>query len=227
MFLVPLALLIGACVGLLAGGAVNQVVKARIAYPVVLLLAVLLSALVGSGIDLPAPGLVLIVALFGVGAACMLNLHIPGTGIVLIGLGLNVLVVVLNGHVPVDASAVVGAGVVDGDQLHLVNLGTGREFQTSDTLFPVLGAVVPLRPIGEVFSFGDLIVMAGLANVGFRLVRPVGYENLRRSQPPRGSRERQRVIDLTDSSVVSPPQIPPARVVTISGEADHPPQASP
>ncbi|MDP9420241.1 MAG: hypothetical protein M3P53_08865, partial [Actinomycetota bacterium] len=47
--------------------------------------------------------------------------------------------------------------------------------------------ILPVALLDEVVSFGDLIVAAGLANVTFRLLRP-----LRPSPPPRARRRAPR-----------------------------------
>ena len=47
----------------------------------------------------------------------------------------------------------------------------------------MLGDVLPVRPVHEVVSFGDLILALGLADVVFRLLRPVA-EPRRRDRVP-------------------------------------------
>lgn len=226
MFLVPLALAIGVTIGLLSGGTVDQVRGLRVRFWPVVVLSVVLSALIGGewGSELPWAAGFLAASLLSVGAACMLNLHLTGSGIVLLGVALNLVALMLNGHIAVDPDAVIGAGIVSADDLVFVELGAGRAYQDADTILPILGAVVPVRVVGEVLSFGDLIVIAGLANVGFRIPRPPGLGRVRvRVDTKRAAaRPTPQVIDLTDHNDLS--QIPPRPVTTITGEADHPPR---
>ncbi|GEM_PF-7041917 len=219
MFIVPLALIAGAALGILAGGSVSHVRAVRIAHWPAGVAAIALTAVVGSGLDLPRGAVWLALSLFAIGAMCMLNLHLTGAGVVLFGVALNLLPLVLNGHIAVDPDAIVSAGIVGPEALALVDLGAGRELQSADTLVPVLGAVVPIGLVDEVMTFGDLVVMAGLLNVGFRLLRPPGYKVERRSLLEDPARH---YIDLAASGDETPVQIPERPVSTISGEAEHP-----
>lgn len=93
------------------------------------------------------------------------NRHLPGSGLVALGLLGNALVVGLNGAMPVSPTAAARAGLtaqslaLDGDPRH--------ETASAATRLPLLGDVVPvplpLRP--EVVSPGDVLVAAGLAQL--------------------------------------------------------------
>jgi hypothetical protein len=74
---------------------------------------------------------------------------------------------------PVTAEAVVKAGIVDYASIDLVRLGATRAFETGGETLLFLGAIVPIRWLNEVFSFGDLVIACGLANLGFRLFFPL------------------------------------------------------
>ncbi len=219
MFIVPLALVAGAALGILTGGSVTHAKAVRVAYWQVGIGAIALAGLVGSGLDLPRGAVWLAASLFAVGAMCMLNLHLTGAGVVLFGVALSLLPLVLNGHIAVDPDAIVAAGVVSAEDIALVDLGAGRELQGANTLVPVLGAVIPVDVVDEVMTFGDLVVMAGLLNLGFRIFRPPGYKVERRSLLEDPARH---YIDLASAGTAPPTEIPQRPIATISGEADHP-----
>tara|TARA_B100000700_G_scaffold329830_1_gene453095 strand:+ start:471 stop:893 length:423 start_codon:yes stop_codon:yes gene_type:complete len=65
------------------------------------------------------------------------------------------------------------AGIADSGSIDLVQLGAVRAFETGEETLVFLGAVVPVRWLSEVFSFGDLIIACGLANLGFRVFFPL------------------------------------------------------
>ncbi len=116
------------------------------------------------------------------------NLRLVGMAVVAFGLSLNAVVILTNGGMPVDPGAVVAAGVARPEGLASLDLGNVRQWQDGDDRLAALGDVVPVAPLDEVVSFGDLILAAGLANVSFRLLRPV--DGSRRD--PSGRRGRSR-----------------------------------
>ena len=69
--------------------------------------------------------------------------------------------------------AVVKAGIADSASIDLVQLGATRAFENGGETLVFLGAIIPIQWLNEVFSFGDLIVACGLANLGFRLFFPL------------------------------------------------------
>jgi len=100
------------------------------------------------------------------------NLRLVGMSVVLVGLGLNIAVTFPNGGMPVRAEAVVQAGLVGPDEVAAVDFGSKRHLERDDDVLAVLGDIIPMAPVREVVSFGDLILAAGVANVIFRLLRP-------------------------------------------------------
>lgn len=120
---------------------------------------------------------------------CGLNLRLVGMGVVAVGLALNALVMTLNGAMPVRTTALVRAGVADdaGDARGL-DLGARRRLERPDDRAAVLGDVLPVAPLRQVLSFGDLVVAAGTTDVVVHLMR-------RRRSRPAGDRQgggRQR-----------------------------------
>lgn len=99
------------------------------------------------------------------------NLRIVGMWLVLLGLGLNALVITVNGGMPVKRAAVVAAGLAAKDEVLIID-STKRHLATPDTRLLALGDIVPVRPLGQVLSFGDLMMSVGVADVVVHLLRP-------------------------------------------------------
>lgn len=98
----------------------------------------------------------------------VVNVRIGGMVLVVAGLGLNLLVTVLNWGMPVSTSALVSAGIVTEAQVDSVVLNGGR---TADgSILGFLGDVIPL-PWGQVISIGDVLILVGLALVVASILR--------------------------------------------------------
>jgi hypothetical protein len=121
--------------------------------------------LVGVGLHVVAPnGVVLVAALVCLLAWCLANLQLVGMAVVAVGLALNVAVIAANGAMPVRPAALARAHVdadVDGP----------RRLQEPGDRLTVLGDALPVRPLRQVLSFGDLIVAIGTADVVVHLMR--------------------------------------------------------
>ena len=173
MRLAVLALLAGLVVAVAAGGRPGNIPAERLRWPALTLLAVALywaPSLLGAS---PSAAVVLILFSYAsLLAFALANLRLTGMAVVALGLGLNALVIVANDGMPVDPRAVVSTGLASPGELEAIELGAGRQWQEPDDRLAVLGDVVPVAVLDEVVSFGDLVLAAGLANVGFRLLRP-------------------------------------------------------
>jgi hypothetical protein len=99
------------------------------------------------------------------------NLRHVGMGVALVGLSLNTLVILVNGGMPVRPGAVAAVGL-DPAQLDAADLGAKRHLEGPDDQLAFLGDVLPLRPLREVVSVGDVVLAGGVAIVLFRLLRP-------------------------------------------------------
>jgi Family of unknown function (DUF5317) len=109
-------------------------------------------------------------------AVAVANRHITGVAVVGVGLLCNLAAVAVNGGMPVRPSALVAAGVVaDGEP---ISVEEPRHLETADDPLPVLGDVLPVPLTNEVLSFGDLIVIVGVADavreLSRRRARPAG-----------------------------------------------------
>lgn len=175
MRLAVLAVLAGLVVAIAAGGRPGNIPAEGLRWPTLTVLAVALywtPSLLGAT---PSAAVVLIVSSYAALLAFALaNLRLTGMAVVALGLGLNALVIVANDGMPVDPRAVVSTGLARPGELAAIELGAGRQWQEPDDRLAVLGDIVPVAVLDEVVSFGDLVLAAGLANVGFRLLRPAG-----------------------------------------------------
>ncbi|MXX41446.1 MAG: hypothetical protein F4Z53_00120 [Acidimicrobiales bacterium] len=177
----------------------------------VLALGAVLSLAVGLDTNMLAGRYALGISLALLLAGCLLNRHITGASVAAIGFAANLGVLLLNGYVPVNEGAVVAAGIIDHDGLHRVVLGAARRWSDDATMAAWLGAAIPLAPLRDVITLGDLLTAGGLANVGFRLMWP-GAWNLQRLTAV----SQSNVDDFDDASVVLRPA---AQFTTL----EHPP----
>lgn len=208
MFFIALVTIIGFGVGfavaLVTGSTPPEIFSRlralRVNHWPVLALGAVLSLAVGLDTNMLAGRYALGISLALLLAGCLLNRHITGASVAAIGLAANLGVLLVNGYVPVSEGAVVAAGIIDFDGLDRVLLGAARRWSDDATITAWLGAAIPLAPLKDVITLGDLLTAVGLANVGFRLMWP-------------GARDLQRLAavsqrdfdDYDDASVVLRP----------------------
>lgn len=101
-------------------------------------------------------------SLWGLATVALANLTLPGAWLVAAGIGLNALVVTANGGaMPVSRGAAAVVGRVEPfDALH--------EDLNPGTLLPMLGDVIPIPLIGNVYSVGDAVLALGVFFLTFR-----------------------------------------------------------
>lgn len=97
-------------------------------------------------------------------AFVLVNAHLTGIVVIGVGLLLNLVSVVVNNGMPVRGEALVRAGVVSADELATTELTGARHLESKADRLPVLGDVLPVAAVRSVISFGDLIVMFGVAD---------------------------------------------------------------
>jgi hypothetical protein len=108
------------------------------------------------------------------------NRYLPGMVLVLLGFGLNALVIIANGGMPVSPDALVAVGgspTVDPGKHQLLTDGSSLAF---------LADVIPVRVLSTVVSIGDIILAAGVG------ILVVGL--MRRFPPSPGRRLRPRPV---------------------------------
>ena len=183
----------------------------------VLVLGAVLSLAVALDTNMLAGRFALGVSLALLLASCLLNRHITGALIAGIGISANLAVLLLNGYLPIRESAVVAAGIIDFDGLDRVLLGTARRWADDTTIAAWLGGAIPLAPLRDVITLGDLVTAAGLANVGFRLMWPAARATQRLEAVPRGGYD-----DFGEEAVVLRPVAQPTTLENPSLPDDAP-----
>ncbi len=113
------------------------------------------------------------------------NASLVGMWLVALGVALNLLVIGVNGGMPVRPSALVAAGITRPGEVQALDLGAKRHLERPSDRLTFMADVFPVSPLGEVLSFGDIALNVGLANVIVNLMRPVRSRHA--SRAPRTS----------------------------------------
>lgn len=179
---VVVAVLAGLAFGIARGGRLANLSRIRVHAPLLAVVAI------GSGMALdhwqvPLPRLI---ALAGMAAGLGLawrNIHLVGMMVLGIGITVNLLPVVLNGTVPVRRDALAEAQMIQSSELPRATLTGSREFADESTLLADLGDTIPLRATNQVMSYGDLILLVGLADVIANGMRRKRRRHHRTAQP--------------------------------------------
>jgi hypothetical protein len=201
------ALVVGVLSGFVTGGRVSNVHRRSLQLVWLLALSVLLQAaaeLVDLGDEL---GLAMVlVSYVGLAGFAIANSRLVGMPVVLVGLLCNLAVITANGGMPVEHDAILASRAVTADDLDTVDFGAKRHLATDGDTIRVLDDRIPVRPSREVLSFGDLILAFGIADVIFRLLKPV---ELRRRDDAdddddehvveTGTNRMSRALDLVDA----------------------------
>ena len=169
-----LAIVVGVVLGLVTGGRPSRVAAVNLNWWPALAAGVTLQwapELIGLS---ERASFVLVVASYTcLMAFAIANIRMVGMAVVLVGLTLNVIVISVNGGMPVRASAIRAAGLEESNRdLSTLDFGSKRHLEEPDDRLTFLGDVVPVRAVGEVLSFGDLILCFGVADLVFRLLKP-------------------------------------------------------
>jgi hypothetical protein len=169
---IAVAIVAGVLIGLLRGGRVANLGEAAFRlWPLLVLGIVVQGAAAFTGDAGMGVGLILLSYVLLL-AFCVLNLRHAGMGVVFVGIALNLVVMGLNGGMPVRREAIVAAGITDSAaEVDDLDFGTKRHLESSRDRLTVLGDIVPVPVAGEVLSFGDLAMSVGVAAVLVNLLR--------------------------------------------------------
>ena len=159
-----LAVLLGAYVGLARNGRLVNVAHTPVRAKALLVLGVAVPAFADRFTRDVAVPLVIggLIALF---AFAMVNVRVVGMSVMAIGILANLAPTFLNGGLPVRRDALVDAGLASRDDVDRVELSGARRLEEPDQQLRILGDIIPLRETGQVLSFGDLIILIGLADI--------------------------------------------------------------
>jgi hypothetical protein len=170
MLFTAVAVAVGIAIGLLTGGRLQHIGERTFHAVPLLVLGVALQ--LASGLLDDVSVLLVLVSYVALLAFCATNLRIVGMGVVLVGLAMNALVIGVNGGMPVRRSAVVAAEIAGYEDLPEIRLKGKRHFEDEDDRLMFLADIVPVPPLREVLSFGDLVMSVGVADVLVHLLRP-------------------------------------------------------
>lgn len=168
------AIVLGGVLGLVTGGRLQNLGEHRLAawwlMPVGVGLQLLGAFRAGSDSDTAfALLLASYAALAGFAAA---NWRIFGMVVVAVGLGLNFLVIAVNEGMPVRRAAVIDAGIAANDnEVSKIELKAKHHYETSDDTLMPLADIIPVRPLREVLSVGDVVMSIGIAAAIAALLR--------------------------------------------------------
>jgi hypothetical protein len=180
-----IALGVGLLIGGITGGRLTNVASKRFRWWGLLVAGMGLQVVLEYE-HTPAQFFLLLVSYACLIALSFANLRLRGMGVVLIGIGLNAVVIAANSGMPVREEAVRAAGMVEPDKAVRVR-DAKHTLETDETRLRFLGDVIPVSPLRQVVSFGDLILAVGIADLVVRLMRP--------DRRPR--RRERNEIDLT------------------------------
>ena len=166
---IAVAIVVGVAVGMARGGRFSNVGDAAFRLWPLLVLGVVVqgaAAFTGEG---AVP--VIVVSYVLLLAFCAANLTHAGMGVVFVGIALNLLVIGVNGGMPVRREAIVAAGIVSHAEVDDLDFGEKRHLEDEDDRLTFLGDIVPVPGAAEVLSFGDLVMSVGVAAVLANLLR--------------------------------------------------------
>lgn len=158
-----LAVIIGFAAGLIRRGRLRSILGVRIASLPLLALAIGIGFATDQ-FDLPQPGWWAFAGLVAALIFTIRNLMIVGMAVIGVGIIVNLVPIVLNGATPVRAEALVEAGMVETGDLDRVVVSGARAIADEDTRLGWLGDTIPIAVADQVVSFGDLIMLIGVAN---------------------------------------------------------------
>ncbi len=165
------AVAVGILIGLLTGGRLRHMgTRSFRFWP--LLFAGLVLQVASAAMDATPGFLLLLASYLMLLAFAVANAALAGMWLVALGVGLNLMVIAANGGMPVRPSAVVAAGIAEPEDVHDIDLRGKRHLERPSDRLTALSDVIPVPPLAEVLSFGDIFMNVGLADVIVHLMRP-------------------------------------------------------
>ena len=117
-----------------------------------------------------------------------LNRRLPGMWLAASGLLLNVLVIGVNGAMPVSAEAAERAGFSDGANLgESADFGIKHEPLGPETALPWIADVIPIPGLKLLLSAGDVVLAAGIGWLVYRQTRRRPKHRWRKARPGEAS----------------------------------------
>lgn len=102
-----------------------------------------------------------------------LNLRLAGMGVVMVGMVMNLVPIAINGGMPVRQAALASARIAPSvDRAQFVELRGERHLERDDDHLTFLGDIIPIPPLRQVVSFGDLVLGIGIITLIANLLKP-------------------------------------------------------
>jgi Family of unknown function (DUF5317) len=205
VILILILLALAVLVGFVAGGSLEPFQRLQIHWWGAALAGLVLQGLPLTT-DLGPWGPVALLGSYGLLLAfALVNRRLPALWLVIAGLAMNLLVIGVNGGMPVSASALETAGARPED------LGAEGSLKhhlmgPDDVLTPLADVIGIPEPVGAVVSVGDLLLYAGVAGLIVSVM--LGYSVENRRPPPRrfpGYRGKHLPPERRFSRLASPP----------------------
>jgi hypothetical protein len=169
MLLALLIAILATVIALLRGGSLDNLARTRFRWTWIVFVGLVVQVFFELFVPDDFPGSArLAITLLSIGTILVFllaNKRLPGTLIASTGLGLNVLVIVVNGAMPVSLHAAKVAGISFGS---FDQLGIKHEIMNGATRLRWLGDVIAIPHSQKIFSFGDVVLAAGLAILAYR-----------------------------------------------------------
>lgn len=166
--------------GILRGGSVRRLAEVELAHSWLVFVGLAIQIAGTAALSSTAVhfGWILVVATsLPLIAFFLLNRAIPGATLVAIGFLLNLVVISANGAMPVSRAAADAAGVPIRREIQ----GPRHEVLDAETILPWLADVIPLPPLNEVMSLGDLWIALAIAYLLYRATQPSPRHSIRRA----------------------------------------------
>lgn len=176
-----LPLLLGLVAGILRGGRLANIARARFRLPGLVFAglglqvgAELIAWLVNHRFRLEGRGLLivtvsyLLLITFVLANRRLANRRLPGAVLIGVGLALNLAVILANGGMPVSLEAADAAGV---DPRSYLRSAVKHRVMGPGTVWGFLGDVIPIPLVQSVVSVGDLVLATGVFLLVEKLVR--------------------------------------------------------
>lgn len=167
-----LAVATGAAIGVLAGGRLRFLAQRTLRMWPLLGAGLVLQVVAGTAGGGAGTGL-LLASFAALLAFAVANLATVGMWLVGSGIALNLAVIGLNDGMPVRPSALVKAGVAEPGRTADVRLSAKHHLERPSDRLVALADIIPVAPLREVLSFGDLVMAVGTADVVANLLAPI------------------------------------------------------
>jgi hypothetical protein len=181
-----IAAIAGAILGLIFGGSLDSLSRTRFRWTVLLFIGLAIQVLFTVWKPEWAQGKpelwLLLASNLAVAIFMVLNWRLPGMWLAAAGLLMNIAVIAANGAMPVSTSA---AEAIGGEGPPATGVFK-HEAMTDDTRLRWLGDVLPVKPLGSVFSPGDIVLAAGIFYLVFARTK---FTAGKHSADPAGRRE--------------------------------------